>query len=1244
MTNKKTTIAISIAIAALVIIAVVGTVAFLKDRGRTEAAGLDSQSVTRDVEQGGDSNNGQSGQNNVSSNDNNQPTENQNTGDNETTVANDDNQGAGTTAGTNGTNGATRGTARGGTATGNGIVTTDNIQDTVITRTEQVEIPERQILEGHYVGWTPMDINADLSAAKITVVPDEFDTVKEGPKVAEQGDEITYKITVTNNSKRDVEGIEVKDTLDTSFLDETTVKFDENSEKGEIKGNTIVWKLDIKDGETTTLVFSVTVKTTAKPGILKNSVITNGVKIDPIDTDVKQKTTVVEGTKTWDDADNQDGKRPESIKVNLLANNKVIKTVTVTEKDGWKYKFADLPVYDANGAEITYSIAEDAVEEYTTTKSGYNLTNTHIPEKTSVSGTKTWTDNNNQDGKRPERITVRLLANGTEVANKTVTANENWAYEFTNLDKYANGAEITYSVSEDAVEGYTTTKSGYDLTNTHTPETTSITVNKSWIDGNGTNRPESITVNLLADGQLCETANITATDNWTHTFVNLPKNKDGKAITYVVTEATVEGYKTEIDGYTIKNTETTSVSGTKTWVDDSATTRPESITVNLLADGNPALDESGNPITKTVTAEDDWKYEFTNLSKYTTNGTEIVYTVTENAVDGYETTYQNDHKDITNTILKTNIEVTKKQYMQNSNQYVEVDNGTIVRADDYIIYLLEATNSGNKPGEVTIKDQKPENADNVEAWIDANENFVKDSEETIVDLAQLNGTGYKLTVPANSKVVIAYKVEVNGYADYEVKNTAEYKNEDEEEFTDADKTCIVKIEDDMEIVPTTSDTEHESVKQRVILVLDYSGSMEGTRISSLRSTASTFIDSFLDLNDENEIMIIKYAKDLITTNVYFTSDKNIAKSQLNTKPDGGTNIDAGLTEANKYITSENAATTSVILMTDGLPSRYIINSNGNCSEMMGDGQTYSRQTEIAANQAIESAGWIKEKGSKLYTIGFGLDEITGNGYDRVPNSEHAKQIIRNIATPSRTLPDGTTKDYYYYAASGAELNNVFESIYTEITTNKDGEHIQESSTDGIITIDEGFIANQDVEIYTGTYIEGVSTTYDVFTWDEFLASEYVTPIYDGETVKEIKFNLGKYMEDEGMNTDENVTIRFVAEGTGGNSNTALGKAFTNRTFSFSPETLSADALTMNVDEKETTTSETINSYEEKSEEAEAKNNEQAAESSEEVEETEADNEEEKADEDITNIEDEENETVQEDTNSEEQADLNNNVE
>ncbi len=203
----------------------------------------------------------------------------------------------------------------------------------------------------------------------------------------------------------------------------------------------------------------------------------NGEKVDSIDfTNTYIGEIEIAGTKTWNDNGDQDGIRPTSITVNLLANGEKVKDQKVTP-DGngnWNYKFEKLSEYNENG-KITYTVTEDAVEGYTTELDGNNFINTHVPETTEISGTKTWDDADDQDGKRPENITVKLLANGEEVNSQTVTPDEDgsWAYSFTDLPKFVNGQEITYTVSETPVEDYTTTYDGYNIINSYTPGQTS---------------------------------------------------------------------------------------------------------------------------------------------------------------------------------------------------------------------------------------------------------------------------------------------------------------------------------------------------------------------------------------------------------------------------------------------------------------------------------------------------------------------------------------------------------------------------------------------------------------------------------------------------------------------------------------------------------------------------------------------------------------------------------------------------
>ena len=269
------------------------------------------------------------------------------------------------------------------------------------------------------------------------------------------------------------------------------------------------------------------------------------------------ETTEVSGSKTWDDADNQDGKRPESITISLLANGTKIESKTVTEADGWKWTFTGLPKFEA-GKEITYTITEDAVEGYEAKVEGFNVTNTHEPETVEISGSKTWDDADNQDGVRPETITVKLLADGKVVASQLVSAETGWKWTFTKMAKYAEGKEIVYTVTESSVPGYTATVTGFDIKNTHVPGTVSVEGKKTWDDGDDQDgiRPESITVNLFADGTKVDTRTVTEADEWKWVFANLPQKKAGKDIVYTITEDPIEGYETKIEGYNITNIHT----------------------------------------------------------------------------------------------------------------------------------------------------------------------------------------------------------------------------------------------------------------------------------------------------------------------------------------------------------------------------------------------------------------------------------------------------------------------------------------------------------------------------------------------------------------------------------------------------------------------------------------------------------------------------------------------------------------
>ena len=187
----------------------------------------------------------------------------------------------------------------------------------------------------------------------------------------------------------------------------------------------------------------------------------------------KEKTSV-SGQKTWNDNDNQDGKRPSKITVDLLANGVKVasKKVKPDAAGTWAYHFDNLDVVDDAGKVIAYTVSEEPVEGYETTIEGTNITNTRTPEVTEVAVKKIWDDADNKDGLRPEKITVRLLADGQEVAVKEITATDNWQASFTDLPVYKEGKKIAYTITEDPVAAYTSDIDGFTVTNRHTPPTT----------------------------------------------------------------------------------------------------------------------------------------------------------------------------------------------------------------------------------------------------------------------------------------------------------------------------------------------------------------------------------------------------------------------------------------------------------------------------------------------------------------------------------------------------------------------------------------------------------------------------------------------------------------------------------------------------------------------------------------------------------------------------------------------------
>lgn len=374
--------------------------------------------------------------------------------------------------------------------------------------------------------------------------------------------------------------------------------------------------------------------------------------------DNNQKMTI-SGIKTWDDT-GYENKRPKKITVNLMNGDTVVasKDVSPDETGTWKYEFKNVPVYNSDGEAIEYTVTEKPLKNYTAEVTDYDIKNVYTPSEITIPVKKVWNDADNKDEARPDKVTVRLYANGEPTKNVIMLSdrskkaghgpNESWAGCFKDVPvKDADGNVITYTVKEENVDRYKSEVSGnpadgFIITNIRT---TSVSGTKIWDDkGYENKRPDSITVNLLANGSKVDSATVTAANDWKYSFDNLTKyDESGKSIAYAVNEDPVYSYTSEVEGYNIINTYRLTIPVEKVWEDgnNAEHSRPEKITVKLYY-GEEEVRSSE------LTAADNWRTEFTDLDPKKT------YELKEEPVNGYSTSVTGSSEEgftVTNTLM-----------------------------------------------------------------------------------------------------------------------------------------------------------------------------------------------------------------------------------------------------------------------------------------------------------------------------------------------------------------------------------------------------------------------------------------------------------------------------------------------------------------------------------------------------------------------------------------------------------------
>ncbi len=459
----------------------------------------------------------------------------------------------------------------------------------------------------------------------------------------------------------------------------------------ELTGSTSTWTktISVPKYDSNQNEYSYTIK--EKSFELQNEEYNYTSKVDglTITNELNKNLTI---KKKWQDNSNAYQTRPPTIKVNLLQNNNEYKELTLEGNTNEWTTDVVVPMYNEINEKYTYTIKETTPSEYKATYNDLTITNT-LSKEVPVTINKEWYDNSNKYNTRPESVEVTLKQNDKDYKTITITSDNNWVAEDIVIPKYdENGVKYKYTLEEKKVKEYDLVQYEYDgieLAN-NTDGTTNqrpefyrilnvlnteeeLNITKKWLDGDNEYnvRPSKVEVIIYQNNKEYQTVELTgSTNTWTKT-ISVPKyDEEQEKYTYTIKEKTIElsnndySYKTTIEDFVITNTLNKKITITKEWIDNdnSYTTRPTEIELKLLQNNNEY---------KNITLSGDtnkWTNEVT-VPLYSSNNEKYKYTLKENAVSGYKTTYNQETLTVTNALTASKEIVITKKWLDNSNLY-----------------------------------------------------------------------------------------------------------------------------------------------------------------------------------------------------------------------------------------------------------------------------------------------------------------------------------------------------------------------------------------------------------------------------------------------------------------------------------------------------------------------------------------------------------------------------------------------
>ncbi len=709
-----------------------------------------------------------------------------------------------------------------------------------------------------------------------------------------------YKYTLTADSN-----------VDSQDSNKWTYTF-ENLPKYDSKGDEIVYTLS----EELNNIYYTSVNSKVDQG---TKTITNTFKVptDTIDVPV---------VKEWDDNGNVAGKRLGSVTLVLTGNdtndthNPYKHTLTAENVDNsntnrWLYTFTGLPKYNSvNGDEIVYTLSEEKSSEtnskfYTTENSVVSqetktVTNKfEVPnEKTSVTVTKIWDDEDNKVNKRPGSVTMTLTGTGEGVNSsyeQTLTSeanvdpsNENqWVYTFNDLPKLDNyGNEITYTVDEEDLGNKYYSKGNVDQdakTVTNVSEYGKVIVHHYIMNTDGTTTTTKVpssdggeVQDQVIEGAQGEDYTTNAAENIKPNYElvqdKLPENATG----------TITEEDTEVIYYYRLKTPSVTNTVTKTGTDRITSANQEvSYTITYTANvtdyiGNAevtivdtlpyALDTSKSndldggtydAVSHTIT----WKENVSDLNSYTGNGT---VQITKNITVVYTGLDMNQEKITNNVTGQIKLLTPEKTSDETTNSFETPIYKAIISSEklvdkteavegDKVTYTVKIKNEGNLAKTVTLKDTLPEGL-----TFDNNTQIMVGNVGTVYTEQNLKN-GISVDVPAEASVDVTFAGIVDTlpkdtYRE-ELINRATVDNEPTNDVTTTVTKPNISAHKESDPASGTKVSEGDTITYRIRVRND--GTREGTVVvKDTIPTGTAFVDKSVKIGELEDLT--KTAEDL----------------------------------------------------------------------------------------------------------------------------------------------------------------------------------------------------------------------------------------------------------------------------------------------------------------------------------------------------------------------------------------------